>query len=53
MNLTYDELRISYQTDEQLARALFVMLVIQEAKLEQMQKTIASQADNKRREYRA
>lgn len=52
MQLTYDELRISYQSDEQLARALYAMLVIQETKLELIAQKLANEAQRKRREYR-
>jgi hypothetical protein len=52
MQLTYDQLRNTYQCPEELAKFLFDMLTIQDAKLKKIETTLASQAKNKRRENR-
>jgi hypothetical protein len=50
--MTFEEARKQYGSDEQMARVLFAMLQIQEAKLELHETKTANQAQNKRRENR-
>jgi hypothetical protein len=51
--MTYEEMRANYKSDEQLARVLFAMLTIQEAKLARQEPQAANQPNYKRRENRA
>lgn len=52
MTKEFEEARALYASDEQMAQALFAMLVIQEAKLQRAEEQLADQAKNKRRENR-
>jgi hypothetical protein len=52
MTKEFEQARALYSSDEQMAKALFAMLVIQEAKLQRATEQLADQAKNKRRENR-
>jgi hypothetical protein len=52
MKTTFEQARALYASDEQMAKTLFAMLVIQETKLQLAEEQLADQATNKRREKR-
>jgi hypothetical protein len=52
MQLTFEEARKRYQSDEQMARVLFAMLELQAVLQQKQQDQLADQAKNKRRENR-
>ena len=52
MKTEFEQTRALYSSDEQMAQALFAMLVIQETKLRRAEEQLADQAKNKRRENR-